>query len=77
MSYTVKIRFQDTKEEIELIEERYNNNGALLYYYHDANGNYLMNNLRPFNRWAAHSIFEGMGALVGDRLVIVIEKNQN
>ncbi|KGH50492.1 hypothetical protein [Acinetobacter sp. UBA2581] len=76
MAYKVKVRFQDTNEEIELIEESYNNNGALLFFYHDSSGNYLQNNLTPFNKWAAHSIFEGMGAMLGKRLVLVVEKSE-
>lgn len=76
MAHKIKVRFQDTSEEIELVEEEYDNNGALLYYYHDSNGNYLQSNLRPFNRWAAHSIFKGMGAMLGNRPVLVVEKSE-
>ncbi len=76
MAYKVRVRFQDNNEEIDLIEEAYNNNGALLYYYHDSNGNYLKNNLKPFNNYAAHAISYGIGAIIGSRSVIVIGKDE-
>ena len=76
MSYRVRVSFQDTNEEIELVEEPYNNNGALLYFYHDANGNYLKSHLKPFHNYPAHSISKGMGAVLGSRPVIVIGKDE-
>lgn len=77
MAYKIKARFQDTDEEIDLIEESYNNNGALLYYYHDSDGNYLRCHLPPYNKYPAHSLGVNMGALLGDRMVLVVKKEED
>lgn len=77
MAYKVKVRFQDGNEEIELIEKPYDNNGALLYHYHDSEGNYLRFHLSPYKLIPAHSLHFDLPGLLGDRFVNVSEITEN
>lgn len=75
MIHKVKVRFQDADEVIDLIEEPYDNKGALLFFYHDSNGNYLEQYLAPHDRVPAQSISTGVSYRLGEKIVTVVKKD--
>lgn len=77
MAYKIKVKFNNSGVEKELIEEEVNNGGVILYFYHDELGNYLKEHLPPFRDYPAHSIFMYFEGLLGDELVTVIAKDEN
>lgn len=77
MAYKVKVRFHDTEEEIDLIEEIQRNDYVVNYYYHDSDGNYLSNHLPPYGKYPAQSIIKNMGAKLGNKMVLVSQKEED
>ena len=68
------VRDTDTKEQITLSTEPYDNNGALLYFFHDESGNYVAEHLPPYRRMPLQSISVGGAYQLGERMVEVLSK---